>query len=164
MSVGTGDPVNVRILERDYLIACPPEEREDLARAATLLEARLKKARESAIDLDEEKRKAERALKQKYKEQQEEIERKIEDEGKRELERLKRELDAVGLCFVCFVSFRFVLICAHTFASAVCLQHRARRLSVALRAPARRSPRAPPWPQLAQPPPDGCGRTPAARR
>lgn len=48
MSVGSGDPVNVRILERDYLIACPPEEREDLARAATLLEARLKKARESA--------------------------------------------------------------------------------------------------------------------
>ena len=49
MSMGTGDPVNVRILERDYLIACPPEEREDLARAATLLEARLKKYPKTAL-------------------------------------------------------------------------------------------------------------------
>jgi cell division protein ZapA len=48
MSGAAGEPVSIRILEKDYLIACPPEEREDLERAATLLEARLKKARESA--------------------------------------------------------------------------------------------------------------------
>ena len=48
MSADAGEPVNVRILEKDYLIACPPEEREDLQRAAALLETRLRKARESA--------------------------------------------------------------------------------------------------------------------
>lgn len=42
----TGDPVSVQILDKEYLIACPPEEREDLQRAATLLGARLKQIRE----------------------------------------------------------------------------------------------------------------------
>lgn len=55
MSAEAGEPVNVRILEKDYLIACPPEEREDLLRAATLLEARLKKARESARGMGSER-------------------------------------------------------------------------------------------------------------
>ena len=41
-----GDPVSVQILDKEYLIACPPEEREDLQRAATLLGARLKQIRE----------------------------------------------------------------------------------------------------------------------
>lgn len=48
MSAAAGEPVSIRILDKEYLIACPPEEREDLLRAATLLETRLKKARESA--------------------------------------------------------------------------------------------------------------------
>lgn len=48
MSTPAGDPVSIRILDKEYLIACPPDEREDLLRAASLLETRLKKARESA--------------------------------------------------------------------------------------------------------------------
>ena len=48
MSTAGGEPINVRILDKDYLIACPPEERDDLNRAATLLDARLRKARENA--------------------------------------------------------------------------------------------------------------------
>ena len=48
MSATAGEPVSISILDKEYLIACPAEEREDLTRAATLLEARLKKARESA--------------------------------------------------------------------------------------------------------------------
>ncbi len=46
--MSAAEPVSIRILEKDYLIACPPDEREDLLRAAALLETRLKKARESA--------------------------------------------------------------------------------------------------------------------
>jgi len=48
MSSAAGEPVNVRILDKDYLIACPPEERDDLNRAATLLDTRLRKARDNA--------------------------------------------------------------------------------------------------------------------
>ena len=55
MSASAAEPVNVRILEKDYLIACPPEEHEDLLRAATLLEGRLKKAKESARGMGSER-------------------------------------------------------------------------------------------------------------
>lgn len=48
MSRAPAEPVSIRILDKEYLIACPPDEREDLLRAATLLETRLKTARESA--------------------------------------------------------------------------------------------------------------------
>lgn len=48
MSAAAGEPVNVRILDKDYLIACPPEERDDLNKAATLLDSRLRKARDNA--------------------------------------------------------------------------------------------------------------------
>jgi cell division protein ZapA len=41
-----GDPVNVQILDKEYLIACPPDEQEDLLRAATLLNQRLKQIRD----------------------------------------------------------------------------------------------------------------------
>ncbi len=44
--MSAGDPVSVQILEKEYLIACPPDEREDLQRAATLLDQRLKQIRE----------------------------------------------------------------------------------------------------------------------
>jgi cell division protein ZapA len=47
MSEAGSDPVSVRILEKEYLINCPPEERADLQRAATLLNARLRETRES---------------------------------------------------------------------------------------------------------------------
>ena len=47
MSDAGEEPVSVRILDKEYLIACPPAERADLQRAATLLNARLRETRES---------------------------------------------------------------------------------------------------------------------
>ncbi len=47
MSETGDDPVSVRILDKEYLIACPPAERADLQRAATLLNARLRETRDS---------------------------------------------------------------------------------------------------------------------
>jgi cell division protein ZapA len=47
MSQDAADPVSVNILGKEYLIACPPAEREDLQKAATLLAARLKEVREN---------------------------------------------------------------------------------------------------------------------
>lgn len=38
-------PVSIRILDKEYLIACPPQERADLERAALLLNGRLREAR-----------------------------------------------------------------------------------------------------------------------
>jgi cell division protein ZapA len=48
MSSDAADPVSIRILEKEYLIACQPEERQDLQQAATLLNARLKEMREGS--------------------------------------------------------------------------------------------------------------------
>ncbi|MET0281307.1 MAG: cell division protein ZapA [Steroidobacteraceae bacterium] len=48
MSDVPAEPVSIRILEKEYLIACPPEERQDLQQAATLLNARLKEIRDGA--------------------------------------------------------------------------------------------------------------------
>lgn len=39
------DPVTVRILDRDYLIACEPDEREGLVAAAHLLDERMRDIR-----------------------------------------------------------------------------------------------------------------------
>jgi cell division protein ZapA len=39
------DPVAVRILDREYLVACQPEEREGLQSAANLLDARMREIR-----------------------------------------------------------------------------------------------------------------------
>jgi cell division protein ZapA len=47
MSQDAADPVSVNILGKEYLIACPPAEREDLQKAAALLGARLKEVREN---------------------------------------------------------------------------------------------------------------------
>lgn len=55
MSATAAEPVSIRILEKDYLIACPPGERDDLLRAATLLEGRLRKARESSRGMGSER-------------------------------------------------------------------------------------------------------------
>ncbi|HOX71817.1 MAG: cell division protein ZapA [Dokdonella sp.] len=41
------DPVSVRILDREYLIACKPEERAGLASAAAYLDAKLRELRDS---------------------------------------------------------------------------------------------------------------------
>jgi cell division protein ZapA len=47
MSAGAAEPVSVQILDKEYLIACPPEEREDLQKAAAMLATRLKEIREA---------------------------------------------------------------------------------------------------------------------
>jgi len=39
-------PVSIHILDKEYLIACPPEERDDLLAAATYLNVRLREIRE----------------------------------------------------------------------------------------------------------------------
>ncbi len=39
------EPVNVRILDREYLVGCAPEERADLLSAAQLLDARMREIR-----------------------------------------------------------------------------------------------------------------------
>jgi cell division protein ZapA len=47
MSEAGENPVSIRILDKEYLIACPPQERDDLQRAATLLNTRLRETRDS---------------------------------------------------------------------------------------------------------------------
>jgi len=44
------DPVRVtvKILDKDFHVACPPDEREDLIQAATFLNAKLKELRDAA--------------------------------------------------------------------------------------------------------------------
>jgi cell division protein ZapA len=45
MSPASG-PVSIQILDKEYLIACPPEERDDLLAAAVYLNGRLREIRE----------------------------------------------------------------------------------------------------------------------
>ena len=40
-----GEPVNVRLLDRDYLVACAPDERDGLLAAANVLDARMREIR-----------------------------------------------------------------------------------------------------------------------
>jgi cell division protein ZapA len=44
--MSASDPISIQILDKEYLIACPPAEQEDLQRAATLLNQRLRQIRE----------------------------------------------------------------------------------------------------------------------
>ncbi len=46
MSESAANTVSVSILDRDYLVACPPGEREALLAAARLLDARLRELRQ----------------------------------------------------------------------------------------------------------------------
>jgi len=39
------DPIAVRILDREYLVACPPDERDGLRAAGTLLDSRMREIR-----------------------------------------------------------------------------------------------------------------------
>ena len=39
------DPIGVRILDREYLVACPPDERDGLVAAANLLDSRMREIR-----------------------------------------------------------------------------------------------------------------------
>jgi len=47
MSAADPGPVAVQILEKEYLIACPPEERAALGESAALLNTRLREIREA---------------------------------------------------------------------------------------------------------------------
>jgi len=40
------EPVEVRILDREYLVACPEDERDDLVAAARLLDKRMREVRD----------------------------------------------------------------------------------------------------------------------
>jgi cell division protein ZapA len=51
MSAGSAEPVSIHILDKEYLIACPPEERADLQKAAALLDTRLKEIREGGRNI-----------------------------------------------------------------------------------------------------------------
>lgn len=46
MNASSGNTVSVRILDRDYLVACPPDERDALHTAARLVDTRLRAMRE----------------------------------------------------------------------------------------------------------------------
>jgi len=41
------EPVSVRIMDKEYLIACPPEQRAELENSARYLDARMREIRES---------------------------------------------------------------------------------------------------------------------
>lgn len=48
MSAGAkSKPVEVRILDREYLVACPEDEQDDLLAAAKLLDKRMREVRDS---------------------------------------------------------------------------------------------------------------------
>lgn len=46
MSAAEAGPVSVEILDKEYLIACPPAERDDLLEAASYLNTRLREIRD----------------------------------------------------------------------------------------------------------------------
>ena len=45
MSSGKSEPVIIRILDREYTVGCEPDERDSLAAAARLLDARMREIR-----------------------------------------------------------------------------------------------------------------------
>ena len=45
MSSSTSEPVSIRILDREYTVGCEPDERDSLAAAARLLDARMREIR-----------------------------------------------------------------------------------------------------------------------
>lgn len=45
MSSGTSEPVSIRILDREYTVGCEPDERDSLAAAARLLDAKMREIR-----------------------------------------------------------------------------------------------------------------------
>mgnify|MGYP003576835035 CR=1 FL=1 len=47
MSKATSEPVNVRILDREYTVGCEPDERDSLMAAAKLLDAKMREVRGS---------------------------------------------------------------------------------------------------------------------
>jgi cell division protein ZapA len=47
LSKATSEPVNVRILDREYTVGCEPDERDSLMAAAKLLDAKMREIRGS---------------------------------------------------------------------------------------------------------------------
>jgi cell division protein ZapA len=47
LSKATSEPVNVRILDREYTVGCEPDERDSLMAAAKLLDAKMREVRGS---------------------------------------------------------------------------------------------------------------------
>ena len=45
MTKATSEPVNVRILDREYTVGCEPDERDSLMAAAKLLDAKMREVR-----------------------------------------------------------------------------------------------------------------------
>ena len=45
--MSTAEPVSIKILEKEYQIACPPEERADLIRSAEFLSMKMREIRDS---------------------------------------------------------------------------------------------------------------------
>ena len=43
--------VSVRILDKDYTVKCPPEERTDLLDSAEILNAKMREARDATLDM-----------------------------------------------------------------------------------------------------------------
>jgi cell division protein ZapA len=48
MTASAAEPVSVQIFDKEYLVACPADERDDLIKAAALLNSRLKEMRDSS--------------------------------------------------------------------------------------------------------------------
>lgn len=48
ISTPTNEPVSLRLIDRDFLIACPPEEREGLLEAASFLDRKMRDLRSHA--------------------------------------------------------------------------------------------------------------------
>lgn len=90
------DTVNVSILDRDYLVACPPGERDALHAAARLLDSRLREMRQHNRSATLEKMAIMVALNLAHEQQQqrERAESVTGDVGQ-ELNRLVRRIDGV---------------------------------------------------------------------
>jgi cell division protein ZapA len=48
ISMSTNEPVSLRLIDREFLIACPPEEREGLLEAASFLDRKMRELRAHA--------------------------------------------------------------------------------------------------------------------
>lgn len=48
ISMSTNEPVSLRLIDREFLIACPPEEREGLLEAASFLDRKMRELRSHA--------------------------------------------------------------------------------------------------------------------
>jgi cell division protein ZapA len=48
ISMSTNEPVSLRLIDREFLIACPPEERDGLLEAASFLDRKMRELRTHA--------------------------------------------------------------------------------------------------------------------